>query len=488
MDQYIKIDANQSSFNLTDKNLVDFDLPQGAVYDLSKSYVAVRVAHTAELTANSAGICNSYLTLSLDAGKPTLHYPNNAALVKNASWGSAKKGKLEDIRHVEMLRNTLAAYKQDIADQSEDNGKLNHFSLDKIYPIHPQNEINKVGSELSRRNTQDVVIKLSDIYNIAHAEEYDGDNYGISRLHMEMNFNKLSADIGSYLAFNTKRINNDADRSFMESFDSIGVTGAQQTITALVSAGEYKNIEDIPFWVGESVIINFINDVTGGSIDSLTITSIEQQDDAAINVTFSGTVATIAATGAGLSITNVRPNFALTENKLDIENVELVAYVNNSGGAAPSSLAYTAYLSEEDSYPATNSATRMYQIPPAVKNVLVMFFSDGTRSAESNLDKYRFTVNNKEIVPRAIKIGSGIHYDLINQVFLNGSGELKSLLEKQWVINADAASLVGEKCRMIALPVPFSQAPQQLQLELEAVGGQVLSGHHILYYEQVQVK
>ena len=40
------------------------------------------------------------------------------------------------------------------------------------------------------------------------------------------------------------------------------------------------------------------------------------------------------------------------------------------------------------------------------------------------------------------------------------------------------------KNRMIAIPIPFKATPTQLQLELNAVGGN-LTGHHILYYERV---
>ena len=93
---------------------------------------------------------------------------------------------------------------------------------------------------------------------------------------------------------------------------------------------------------------------------------------------------------------------------------------------------------------------------------------------------------NKEVTPRPVKIGGRVHLDLIQQVFVNNGEELKNLRETQMVNKAadDAATLDNIKNRMIAIPIPFKSTPTQLQLELNATGGN-LTGHHILYYEKV---
>jgi len=167
-----------------------------------------------------------------------------------------------------------------------------------------------------------------------------------------------------------------------------------------------------------------------------------------------------------------------------INTVELVCAVNNQG-SAPKSIPYTTYLAEEDTYPAGNNFNGTYHIPMAVKNCYIMFFSDGALSTEPNLSKYRFTLDNKEICNRAIKVGSPLHKDLIGQVFQNAGEELKCINERQYrTSSVKGANEGGDTCRMIALPVPFVNREQKLGIELEGTGA--LTGHHVVYYEQVR--
>jgi hypothetical protein len=176
-------------------------------------------------------------------------------------------------------------------------------------------------------------------------------------------------------------------------------------------------------------------------------------------------------------------------------------------------LTYSTFLSEEDNFSAAASFQRVYYIPPAVKNVYVMFFGNATadfrgagqgltaaqvaaksvlRSSQPNLTQYRITIDNKEVTDRPVVMDSPIHWDMISKVYLNNNQKLKSILQRQF--NADSRrngvernnlrAVSGVECRMIAFPVPFKPVQQALQLELE--GDAALTGHHIIYYEQVR--
>ena len=106
MDSFIKISANQASFDLgagAAKRNVDIDIPAGGVYDLSKSYVNVKL-ETIGTNADIAGaVANVQNTLGNGTGgEVALHYPNTAALVKNAQMISNSRGGIESI---EMFRH-----------------------------------------------------------------------------------------------------------------------------------------------------------------------------------------------------------------------------------------------------------------------------------------------------------------------------------------------------------------------------------------------
>ena len=218
-----------------------------------------------------------------------------------------------------------------------------------------------------------------------------------------------------------------------------------------------------------------------------------------VSLTLSGTLATIGTQGDQLTeikATTFKIDGNTTDKSVSIERVQLVAYVNNSGAAPPPALQYTTFLSNEDNYPVATTANRMYQIPEACKNVYVMFFSNGVRSNEANLDKYRFTIDNKEQTPTAIKVDSPKHFDLISQVFMNNGEKLHSILQREFTIlsgreqgnlsGGEGSQEQGVRTRFIGLPVPFVNANQNLQIELEGTGD--LTGHHIVYFEVARQK
>ena len=252
--------------------------------------------------------------------------------------------------------------------------------------------------------------------------------------------------------------------------------------------------------MGQAVAISSRNDAASGdnaNTNPLTvqrkITKVEPQASGAIKLTFDGNISTaIVATGKVLTLIKITDNQPTADNVLAgtvaISKIQLVAVLSDE--APPAKLNYTTFDSEEDNYPATISTSRMYNVPPAVKNVYVMFFGDSgsklMRSENADLSTYRVSLDNKDITPRPIVIGSAMHKDLINNVFTNNQDSVKSLRESQLVDGgfSTAAQLAGEVCRMIAIPIPFKPTQTQLQLELNAGATKVLTGHHILFYEK----
>ena len=101
----IKIDSNQGSFDTTQsKSIVDLDIPANVGnINLSKSYVLVTMQPSAFMTNDKVGsVKNPYIKYNLDNGTD-LHISDTASLVRNANF-SSRKGRIEDIRHVDILK------------------------------------------------------------------------------------------------------------------------------------------------------------------------------------------------------------------------------------------------------------------------------------------------------------------------------------------------------------------------------------------------
>ena len=494
----IKIDSNQGSFDTTQgKSVCDIDLPANlGNVDLSRSYILITTQPSlTEGNFVAGSVSNPFLSYALEAGQQ-LHISDTASLVRNANF-SSRKGRIEDIRHVDILKNTLSVYKQDLAQVQSGQNKMATLELSKNSPSHQNNEISKVEDIISKQIDHDIHIPLSNIWNSCKSEGFDTGmgSHGNSRLHLEFNFDKLS---GARNAGVTATSFIEGTGTHVRGFVSFtNSTAAAVDVTELTSTGLYKNKDNVPFYVGQCVNINAVND-TGAAADKQNrITKVENIATGAVKLSFAAPVsAAQVAAGKVLSailITDL-PLAGVTANSVSIKKIQLVAVLSDE--SPPAKLNYTTFDSEEDTYPATISATRMYNVPPAVKNVYVMFFGDSgstkMRSENSKLLNYRVSLDNKDLTPRPIVIGSAMHKDLINNVFTNNQDSVKSLRESQLldggILSPDAAGLVaslkGQHCRMIAIPIPFKPTQTHLQLELNAVAGQVLTGHHILYYEK----
>ena len=494
MEQIIKIDANQGTFDLVNKNTIDIDIPQGlGNVNLSESYLSIRTKVTGVETdqrAAGGGVVNAFINSSLAGPGQSLVISDTASIIANANF-SSRKGRLEDLRRVGILKNTLSNYNRDIAQiQSVTNG-LGSFEMARQRGAHQTQEISRVDDITSREVNHEIQIPLKNIFNCCKSDGFDTSigGHGRSRIHLEMDFSKLSPRKNAVLS---DAVLIEGGASKMTAFDPTDVAVGTQSITSITSATDVKNPANCVYFVGQYIKIKYNTTTSSAVADNIlqtVITNIQIHNSTndRVTLTFADAINLIANQGMD-TVTIVDNALDTTNSSLDILGVQLVTSISNE--PAPAVLNYTTYQSEEDSYPAATSANRQYQVPPAVKNVYIMFFEDSgstkQRSFNEHLDTYRVTLDNKELVPRPVKIGGRIHKDLISQVFANNGENIKSLRETQRLNGGQAAlaTLDNTVCRMIAFPIPFKANPTQLQLELNADGGN-LSGHHILFYEKV---
>lgn len=552
MDEVLRIDANQGSFDTSgSKSIADIDIPSGmGSLDLSKSYISVRVianegtvqaldaydettaaASGTLTTVNAGSVVDKYVALNLDTeadGFKDIVYSNTASLIRNASMFSQNRGKLEDIRRVDMLKNTLSSYQTNLEESQHDIGRMSGLNRGVQFNTQEYGRLVLEGTDPSREELhKDIVIPLSSVMNCCKTDNYSTDAYGRTRLHFEFNFDKLETRIGSQdLLGSDKKTSAKNTIGVVEAggaggnqadaindlragqFEDTTATGNTEDVNQLITVVKYVNKSNSPFYVGMPLALNFKNDGTPGTSNN-TISAIVFNANGSITLTFSSVIAQLATTGKKLTVSRARVPSTIVagSSSVSIERVQLVAYMNNSGARAPPALQYTTYISNEDTYASGNNqvANRVYQIPEACKNFYIMFFKgstvgSGVRSEMINLNKYRFTIDNKEITPTAVSMDSPKHLDLISQLFMNNGEPIHSLKEKQFVRDTGSNKAVlagngrtinkslGIPSRLIGCPVPFVNRPQNLQIELEPTDGTALSGRHIIYFECSRAK
>ena len=502
MERYIRYPSQQSAFD-ANKTLVDLHLPDdGLVYDLSKSYVAITVANNLRIQNKPNDVLNvGYLVNTEAADNQTLNF-RPEALVRNAQMSSQNMGKLEDVRKVNLLKNTLNLYKHQLEEEDDSSTQFNQHNHADTFITQLRNEFNQLGTEQPREKDSEIRIPLKHIFNVANARAYDTSKYGSTRIHLECLFGLLNsfqadnelADANARIQNRTANANNDTKEPIGHFADVANATGGNITVESINSVGTYEDLRYCPFYVGMPLVITSDNNNAGAVVNSgLKINSVTHNTDQTVTLGLDGSIATVA-NGTTLVLDTVLLNTNITADNIPTyRNIELVAHVNEIDKPPPQ-LTYTEYQAEDDTYQAATLVSRNYHIPAATKNLYIMFQNNGTAGVSKNthLSKYRITIDNVDVTGRDVHVGSGLHLDLINKVFTNNGESVRNLRERQQhllggkslgdgVLAANQPA-IGVEARMIAVPVPFVNRLQTLNLRLEAQGGN-LNGFHTIYYE-----
>ena len=111
MDKIIKLQSIQGSGFDANKKLCDFDIPSGAVYDLSSSYINLVANITTDDGGANGGQGIYEITTSFD-GKNNVG--PSVGFIKNASLKSAAAGEICNVRKVDTLQSSLYTHKREM--------------------------------------------------------------------------------------------------------------------------------------------------------------------------------------------------------------------------------------------------------------------------------------------------------------------------------------------------------------------------------------
>jgi len=509
MENFVKLQSTQGIFDVSgNKNLCDFQIPANSgSYDLSQSFININCKIETTSTDAVSGdanapdpVYNVGLVINESARATnafeTLINCENAVLVKNARM-LCSRGKVEDIRKVDCLRSNLALYKQSDDNQVRNTYGLANWTDNEFMPVQPLNSLVGEGNQDSQKRGHDIRIPLSSIFEMGKSTVWDTSYYGHTKLNLELNLDKLSVlDKTTAVLSDNRYLLRGATEKYT-AFKDMTATGQTGTVGtadyALVSKIAYESIEDSPFYVGQRCDL-----VKGGGTGTLAnsvvqikkitqaVNTSKQPNDAGGALTHAGSIMIEFTVGTGvMTAGQTLTGLTLTPKDktsapITINNIELVAKMTDETESEPTQ--YTTYIAQEDSAPAGDSISRTYSLPPNTTNCYVMF-NNPIYSSET-LDTYRITMDGVDLTNRDIKVGSGLHYDLISQVFMN-RGQAIGSLQEEMKNGAKYRGEGGEAESMVILmfPVKLNSGSTQLGLELN---GTALSGKIIVYSEVVK--
>lgn len=480
MDNIIKLPAQQALFNATNR-LVDLIIPgNSGVYNLSESYIAIDmsvgtglVLNTAEATDDQLAQGGAFLAATDAVADMRANLKHNAttvtiydtcampveALVRNCSMFTATRGKIEDIRRADTLRATMKAYTQDIDD-------VVNASLGGFAPMAKNNpwasgrfaQLVGVGDTQSEYKSHELRIMLKDIFNIGAAEEWDSAVYGDTRIHLELNLNRielqqvlsggLTGDLSIWNRYyhnqqvanpegvNLTQPNNDKYKEALQK--NFPATAAGDTTVKsfdnMEMQAEYDSLDDSPFFVNQMLLVKTILTQTGGggvggtyplnnserwavvkgiSWDALTkrVTLDFGLDSAILTVTAPITTNALKVDRQVSGISVTAASLATATAGL-FQTVELTAVKRPDLNSGPDQTQYTQFITQSDQWQNSDSLNRTYYLPPQTTNAFIILPSQSNDGAAptafsdilgcARVADYRFTLNGESVTNRAV--------------------------------------------------------------------------------------
>lgn len=473
----MKISSNQSGALTATKNLVDFDIPAGMTYDLSKSYMVIHSSiettdtHTAATGGTAqypqfsggTGVYNVFLNYSdLNTGGAPVTNRNfkNKHLVRNVSMYSQKAGMVEDIRRSDVLQYNLDQFRDDV--DTKVNSSYNQIS--SLLGANAQNGVrwspyrrfSPEGLEVSDELDREIRVGLSEVMNSCK-NIWDGQKYGNTRVHAELSLGSLVVE--PRLA---------ASDSIWAATDGGGgiarnaiLAGAGGDVPGVTTTRAYVSLEDAPFYVSQK--IQFTGTIDGTNVTGFVrqIVSIEHLATGQLKLLFDTSLATGAFSATAVTIKGVDA----ATSAVNFDSAELVLYVTQK--AAPPQIAFTTYKTEEDSFAGGTQYNHQYYLESDVQNIFWgSRVRDKTLGFEQAISTYRIREGGQDKTDRDVKHGSSLHTSRISRSFANSNMRIKNLSQASMqndsrvshLLSTDGQAMlvplfmIGETCEVTEMP------------------------------------
>ena len=430
MDKYIKLQSLQGGGFSGSQNIIDFHVPASGVYDLNDSFVQILCTITpneevdAGIQAAGSSVYPSMLAWKDNAGDESDIHFENSAVVKNAVLDCQNKGRIENLRRVDVFSQNMACYKK----TQRSKACQAYMNVNQVtQPINSQQlgistNINKEGIDKSTYVTEvPLIVRLSDVFDFAKkATEYDTDRAGATRIHLECNFNRLMAVCPTFLTRDQQ--NNEmgscVDGKIGENLQTVVIGDLPGAASGHLA---FENMDQSYYYVGQKLQVDVT--LTGGATlenDGYVVISAiiwDQQNlllkgQGALILEFSTSPLSAALTGAQTATGIALKVVDAASYDVTFDRAELVLKrVMNPVGI--DMIKYKTYSCEETNGNGIVNFKNIYTVEGEATNVIVFSPNgdDGLLSTNNNVNSHRFSLNNIDLTDRDIVTDSPLYYD-----------------------------------------------------------------------------
>ncbi len=500
MDKIIKLQSIQGSGFDATKKLCDFDIPSGAVYDLSSSYINL-VANVATDDGGANGGQGVYgIKTSFDSKEnvtPTVGF------IKNASLRSAAAGEICNVRKVDTLQTSLYTHKKSFEMKEGDEYKNSENTISKSRVRHsPFTELNLDGVEKSKYVDHHIQIPLKELFNYCDFPEFDCNRHGAARLALELQTDLFGASVSG----------NDTDIAFQNRNQLADFTAAAGKST-FKTKYVFRSLGDSPFHVGQKVKVNFVNQAgapnTGDGFQTKVITGITYIQDATadqykLDITFDSAITTSVGGSANVpkdgdvyNVTITHGGFAGGTITNTFSSASLVlSVVGSPQGLDSKPRPYQTYSTEEYNGSGANITNHQHavSIEPNCSGVYIAYPNAvlSSNAQITNASTIRLRHNDIDLTNRPVPYDSPLAYERL-MMTMGNSGYKINAINPNVASSADqqssqAAYEGGNVVKTVLAASPLAPMNEYSQLQINHEGIQAGGGGlaRVAVYKELQ--
>lgn len=500
MDKIIKLQSIQGSGFDANKKLCDFDIPSGAVYDLSSSYINLVANITTDDGGANGGQGIYEITTSFD-GKNNVG--PSVGFIKNASLKSAAAGEICNVRKVDTLQSSLYTHKKSFEMKEGDEYKNSANTISKSRVRHsPFTELNLSGTTKSKYVDHHIQIPLKELFDYCDYPEFDCNRHGAARLALELQTDLFTAGVSS----------NDTDMAQQDRNKLADFTAAAG-VSTFKTQYAFRSIGESPFYVGQKVKVNFANSVgtDGNGFQTKVITGITYIQDATadqykLEITFDSAITTNAGVVANQPKNGDTYNVTLGYNPFianggtissTFSSASLVlSVVGSPQGLDSKPRPYQTYSTEEYNGSGANINNHQHaiSIEPNCSGVYIAYPNNVLSSNDqiTNATTIRLRHNDIDLTNRPVPFESPLAYERLMMTMGNSGYEINAInpniASSKDNLSSQAAYEGGEalKTKLAASPLAPMNEFSQLQINHEGIqaGGAGLA--RVAVYKELQ--
>ncbi len=474
LNKFSLLNSRQAGPFFNQNRQIDFEIPEGGVYDLSQCFVQL----ITRCITDTPQVHNMCLRNSSSIGIT----PKNVDLVRNCWLHGSKVGKLEDITRVNVLQTNLLELMHSTTEKMT-------MMINSIYQVRdfqegmllsPWVEWHKDGSSPSIYRDNYLRIPLSQLYSLG-SNIIDTSKTGALTVHIELE-NLDYVGFAPVPLFHSPALK---DEGKMQT-----VTTVTNIITTLPWDAEeetgikYDSVEASPFFVGQKLNLAWNNDGTPGTavviVESITYNVVAKTISLQLDTPFP----TSATPYEDVVVTEVEaPETFAT---LSVASANLGVCEVTGGKMAGDVLEYMTWSVEQYSND-SNSLEKIFEVESNAVNAFLMFNNNTASllSTQSRIDEYRMRIDNSDVYDRNIRVNyhddellvlchDPLHYDAINRTMLNSALPLKNLTCLNMRRDTDEHSVTlsqryndrGNALMMLCTPLPLTTGSKKLQFSV----------------------